>query len=121
VNPFLAHQARDRRQRVEVRDAAVLRRQQPEHQIDRQTVGGCELDRFGELDQHRHRTLEARNTRVRYRHAATEAGAAEPFSILDPFEHRRGVELIDLREALGEERENGGLAGNLGDDDRFGT
>ena len=49
MHPFVAHQARNRRQRVQVRRPAVLGRKQPEHEVHRQAVGGREIDRLAPI------------------------------------------------------------------------
>ena len=106
ADPFVAHQPRDGRQRVEVADAAGLGRDETEDQVHRHPVGRGEVDRLVELEQRGDRAAQSVDAGVRNRHSAPEPGAAETFALLQPLEHHRAVEAVALRESLGEEFEN---------------
>ena len=52
-----------------------------EYEVNRNVIGGFEVDRFIESEKKAHGLIEAFQARMRHRKAMTEPGAAESFTI----------------------------------------
>src|SRR5690606_38400756 len=86
---------------------------------DRQAISRGEIDRLAQLEQGRHRALEARHTGVRNGDAATKTGAAKPLTLFQLLEHFGRVEAPSARKSHAERFEHSLFVSRIDDRDRF--